>query len=662
MSSIAEPANAVQDHAHLNGHASSNGYHLNGTAPSIPTVENPETALLSVMAQHPHTIKPVCLQHDALTRAHFHDPVAGCIFGAFACEAKEPGMPVASDVRARLESWADDPAFDDEQRALALEAASLFPALSESAPPGVTQQNAKQVALKLASQVREQAPKPKSKPEKKKAKAEKKPKSEKSQADFLFDIARREATVFCNEKGEGFATVIRNGTSFTYPLGSTAFRSWLSMRHHELTGRVASNSGAIQAAITTLIGFSSGQEPAEVFLRVAPSKSVVYYDLGDSTGRVVEITARGWSVLPSSPVPFLRPKGMLPQVAPKRGGSLAPLRELVNIGDGDDFILYVSWLLAFFRPFGPPPHLGLLGEQGTGKTATTVNSRRLLDPNAASTRKEPKEPRDLSVAAKNNALIGFDNLSHLPSWLSDFLCCLSTGAGFATRALYADDEEAIFSFRRPVIFNAITEVATRPDLLDRTILLELPSLSEAQRREERTQEIVFEQHAPLIMGVLFDAVATGLQNLPNTRLEKLPRMADFATWAAACAPALGWTADEFIKAYSGNREEAQSVASELSTLANVIEAWAEKKTGLFFTGTPQELFEKLGQRASFQQKHSRDWPNDAKSLGYTLRRLAPPLRAQGINAEQNRSNGKRSWTLTKTSADPSADPSADLRH
>jgi hypothetical protein len=33
---------------------------------------------------------------------------------------------------------------------------------------------------------------------------------------------------------------------------------------------------------------------------------------------------------------------------------------------------------------------------------------------------------------------------------------------------------------------------------------------------------------PCILGVLLDAVVQGLKRLPETRLEKLPRMADFA--------------------------------------------------------------------------------------------------------------------------------------
>ena len=47
--------------------------------------------------------------------------------------------------------------------------------------------------------------------------------------------------------------------------------------------------------------------------------------------------------------------------------------------------------------------------------------------------------------------------------------------------------------------------------------------------------------------VLLGAVVEGIKRLPDTRLEKLPRMADFALWATACETAL-WPAGTFWSA------------------------------------------------------------------------------------------------------------------
>ena len=101
--------------------------------------------------------------------------------------------------------------------------------------------------------------------------------------------------------------------------------------------------------------------------------------------------------------------------------------------------------------------------------------RALVDPSGAPLRSEPKEPRDLMIAASNGEVLAFDNLSHVPAWLSDALCRLSTGGGFATRELYTDNEEVIFDAMRPVILTGIEDLATRSDLLDRSVLLTLPN-------------------------------------------------------------------------------------------------------------------------------------------------------------------------------------------
>ena len=69
------------------------------------------------------------------------------------------------------------------------------------------------------------------------------------------------------------------------------------------------------------------------------------------------------------------------------------------------------------------------------------------------------------IAANNSWCLAYDNLSHVPAWLSDALCRLSTGGGFATRELYTDQEEIIFDSQRPVLLTSIEEVATRSDLL-----------------------------------------------------------------------------------------------------------------------------------------------------------------------------------------------------
>ena len=228
---------------------------------------------------------------------------------------------------------------------------------------------------------------------------------------------------------------------------------------------------------------------------------------------------------------------MLPLPLPARGGSIDELAPFLNLPSRDDFVLVVAWLLGALRAGGPYPLLALSGEQGSAKTVLSKMLRALVDPSVAPVRALPREDRELFIAANNGHVLAFDNLTSLPPWLSDTLCRLTSGGAFAVRQLYTDQDEVLFSAARPVILNGIEDVITRPDLADRAILLTLNPITETQRRAEKTLWREFELARPRILGALLDAAVQGLRSLPRARLERLPRMADFALWATACETA-----------------------------------------------------------------------------------------------------------------------------
>lgn len=352
-------------------------------------------------------------------------------------------------------------------------------------------------------------------------------------------------------------------------------------------------------------------------------------DLCNEAWEVVEITIGGWRVLPSSPVRFHRSKGMLPLPVPVNGGSLDELRPFVNTGSEEDWMLMVAWLLAAIRPTGPYPVLLLEGEQGSAKSTTGRVLRALVDPNVAALRTVPRDERDLMIAARNGWVVGYDNLSGIPICLSDAICRLSTGGGFSTRELYTDTEETLIDVQRPAIINGIDALADRGDLQDRAIPLVLPQINPDRRRDEKVFWGEFETIRPRILGSLLDVVRVALGRVNGVRLAELPRMADFALWITAAEIALGWKEGSFLAAYTKSRQAANETLVDQDPVAKAVRDLAEADNNRW-TGTASALLDKLSDREGEAKTKAKSWPKSPQGLSNRLRRVAPSLRAGGI--------------------------------
>jgi hypothetical protein len=467
---------------------------------------------------------------------------------------------------------------------------------------------------------------------------------ERSQASRLIDIATLRCELWHTPENEAYAT-LDVGHREHWRVRSKAFRQWLAGEYFRRF-KTAVNTEAVQATINTLEGMSLFAQPADhkptypgqpapgrehpVYVRLAEQSGVIYMDLCDTAWRAAIITPSGWRVADDHLVRFRRARGMLPLPVPVKGGTVQALRPFVNVID-DEWPLLLGWLLAAMRPRGPYPILCLHGEQGSAKSSTARALRALVDPSGAPLRSEPKEPRDLMIAASNGAVLAFDNLSHVPAWLSDALCRLSTGGGFATRELYTDNEEVIFDAMRPVILTGIEELATRSDLLDRAVLLTLPTIPEERRRPEAEFWAAFGTVAPAILGSLLTAVSEAMRRLPAVKLPRLPRMADFALWATAGERALGLADGAFITAYSGNRQGANELAIESSPVAGPLLAMMESTAE--WIGTASELLAALDAKADDRTRRLHGWPKGARALAGIIKRLAPNLRRLGIEVD-----------------------------
>lgn len=483
--------------------------------------------------------------------------------------------------------------------------------------------------------------------------AESQKEKSKSQASVLVEVAE-DAELFHTSDGDTYATITINMHRETWALKSRGFRDWLSKRYYESEGSIP-NSQAMQDALNTLQGIArhDGAE-IEVHTRLAAKNDCIWLDLCDEEWRIVKISVEGWEIVSDAPIKFRRTRGMRALPTPITGDSISLFRDLLNVTDGD-WVLLISWLIAAFRPGYPFPVLVIHGEQGSAKSTVSKMLRELIDPNVAPLRSEQRDERDLMLAATNSWMIALDNLSKLPVWLSDALCRLSTGGGFATRTLYENDEETLFMAMRPIIINGIEELTTRSDLLDRSVIIHLPAIPPEKRKTEAEVWQEFELIRPFVLGGLLDAVSHALRNINKTRLEQKPRMADFALWATAAEISIGLEPGAFISAFMGNRENANELALEASPIASTLIELIQQQGS--WNGKSSKLLEELNLRASDEMKKQQGWPKRANLLSGAVKRIAPNLRAVGIECKLGRTKAGSSITLeclNKTSSSSSS--------
>ena len=470
------------------------------------------------------------------------------------------------------------------------------------------------------------------------------------QADLLIELAQ-EAELFHSPDATAFADLVVNGHRETWPVRTKGFRRWLARRFFEATCG-APNSEALRSALNVIEAKAHFDGPErEVHIRISGLGDKLYLDLGDEAWRAVEIDSDGWRVVDEPPVRFRRAAGMQALPTPVPGGSIETLRRFLNVQGGNDFILVVAWALAVLRNRGPYPVIVLSGEQGSAKSTFSAVLRSLLDPNTAPLRALPREDRDLFIAANNGQVLAFDNVSGLPAWISDTLCRLATGGGFAVRQLYTDQDEVLFDAARPVILNGIEDIVTRPDLADRAIFLTLEAIPEERRRPEKELWAEFDTVRPQLLGTLLDAVSHGLKRLPDTRLDSLPRMADFALWATACETAL-WTSGTFGAAYAGNRDEAVDSVIEADPVGSAIRSLIGTRTE--WTGTASDLLGALDEEVGEKVRKSKAWPSSARALSGRVRRTATFLRKVGIDITFEREGRARTRTIRITRKSESA--------
>lgn len=338
-------------------------------------------------------------------------------------------------------------------------------------------------------------------------------------------------------------------------------------------------------------------------------------------------------IVEESPILFYRVPNMRPQTYPSLNGEgkLSRIFKHVRISKKLDQLLFMIYLVTCLIPNIPHPALIISGEKGAAKTTTARMVRSLIDPAAMDVMFPPSSLPDLTLSLSKNYMLCLDNLESLKPKISDLLCTAVTGGGISKRKLFTDGEEVFLSFKRCLVLNGISMVANRPDLLDRSIILDLDRIGEKDRKEERTIWNEFNEDKPQMIGAAFHLLSKAMAIYPQVELAELFRMADFTRWGYAIAEASGIGGDKFLEAYKANMARSNMEAIEAHPVGSAIAALMSGKPN--WRGSVASLRKEL-ELVAFNRginTLSNLWPKGDHVLSMRLKEVKSNLEQVGIH-------------------------------
>ena len=465
------------------------------------------------------------------------------------------------------------------------------------------------------------------------------------QTDLLVAFVRERFALLHDKNGDTYAQ--DHSTGEVARTAGRQFKDRVTAAFFQQHG-LAVREQAWREALTTVQALARYEgELQAVHIRVAGSDGRYWVDLCQpGNSRAVEIDAQGWRIVQRAPVVFVRSESMQPMPDPVHGGSIDTLWSIANVPEAMR-PLVLAWLLDCLRPDTPFPGLELVGEQGCGKSTTAEALRRLIDPSGCNLRSAPKSIEDVFVAAGQNHVVAYENISHLTAPMQDALAILSTGGGFAKRQLFTDADEHVINVRRPWLVNGISICVTQQDLVDRVISVECPVIEVRQSSSQQWQ--AFEAQLPQLLGALYSLAAAALHELPRVHLAKTdrPRLVEYVTLGMAMHQANEEDANEFLAQFKKTRIEAVARTLDASPVACAVTEFLEcNPQGI---DAPVKVI--LRRLEDFKPMGADAWPRSPKGLGDALRRAAPALRQLGIECKSmGNIGGKVHWALRRTAA------------
>lgn len=288
-------------------------------------------------------------------------------------------------------------------------------------------------------------------------------------------------------------------------------------------------------------------------------------------------------------------------------------------------ILLMGTMVHSFLPY-PHPVVNIVAEQGSGKSTLITYIRKVLDPIVGDgVDIVPTKMHDLQIAMSKHMLFVFDNVSTLSDDMSNLIAQASTNGNVILRALYTTAGILRLPLRNTVLIGGVVDVMRRPDILSRTIKLELPPLTEVG-----SSDVLFIR--PTIVSETLEAIfdtVSHILNRPKVRECAPSRLSEYYWVTVATAELCGISREEVDRAF----EENDVLVAEQAVESSYIGAWLCEKlrVGGSIEMTATELLKEMTNNPI---------PNrpctfkSATSLGMALGGIMKPLASLGFSYER----------------------------
>lgn len=463
--------------------------------------------------------------------------------------------------------------------------------------------------------------------------------SKPSVTEQLIFLARLEYEVIRTKEND-FLAVPLSGPKIVKPLlgmGNTLADD-LMRKYLEACSKVPSER-AIKDAIRVLISEASAKDSVQVYIRFAHVGKEIFVDIGDKTGQAIQIAHGTWKIIDHPPVIFRRTALTEPFPRPNEEGDFSKLFSIINISKDQEGLVLGFIVSSYFESI-PHPILALNGEQGSGKSGTAKRLVSLIDPSPAALQSPPRDATAWIELAAGSYAISLDNLSRLSEWLSDYLCRASTGSSSVKRQLYSDKDLIVHKFKRVIILNGINLTILRDDLADRIIPINLPVISDHDKKYDASLEADWAENFSDIFGAILTLCAKVLESYELVELAELPRMADFARILRAIDIVRG------TDSLPGYLSEIGKMATNAIDGDHFLEA-LRRSIPISWTGTASQLLDLVrpGKPFGFEPH----LPTSAREVTEKLIRISSTLRKAGWKIEDLGSSNEhktKKWRIT----------------